>query len=77
MSQPQSSCRTGCPTKNHRTWGECARAANLSTMVGEGVQINRQGERDLAAYREARRQGMQPQSIKRPFVEATKKAAGA
>jgi hypothetical protein len=46
-------------------------------MVGDGVQINRQGERDLSAYREARRQGMQPQSIRRPFVEAMKKAVGA
>lgn len=53
------------------------RAANVSTMVGDGVQINRQGEKDLAEYARLRKQGLQPQSIRRPFVEATKKAAGA
>lgn len=72
-----SRCRTGCLTQNHDSWGACARAANLSTMVGEGVQINKQGEKDLEAYRRARAQGLQPQSVRRPFVEATKKAAGA
>lgn len=72
-----SNCRTGCLTKDHESYGACLRAANLSTMVGDTVQINQQGERDLAAYREARRQGLQPQAIGRNFVEATKKAAGA
>jgi hypothetical protein len=46
-------------------------------MVGDGVQINKQGEKDLAEYARARKIGLQPQSIRRPFVEATKKAAGA
>jgi hypothetical protein len=72
-----SKCRTGCRTQNHASWGECARAANLSTMVGEGVQINRQGEKDLDHYRKARAQGLQPKSVKRKFVDATLKAAGA
>ncbi len=72
-----SNCRSGCATQDHGSWGACARAANLTTMVGDTVQINQQGERDLAAYREARRQGMQPQAIGRKFTEATKKAVGA
>jgi hypothetical protein len=24
-----SPCRTGCPTKDHATWGECVRAARI------------------------------------------------
>lgn len=71
------SCRSGCATKDHATWGECARAANLSTMVGEGVQINQQGERDLAEYARVRKMGIQPKSVKRSAVEAAKKAEGA
>jgi len=78
LEAKKSKCRSGCPTPGaHQSWGACMRAANVSTMVGDGVQINRQGEKDLAAYASLRRQGLQPQSVRRPFVEATKKAAGA
>jgi hypothetical protein len=72
-----SKCRSGCLTQDHESWGSCMRAANVSTMVGDGVQINRQGEKDLDHYRKARAQGLQPQSVKRKFVDATLKAAGA
>lgn len=72
-----SSCRSGCPTQDHESWGACARAANLQTLVGDTVQANHQMERDLAEYARARKQGLQPQSIRRLFVEATKKAADA
>jgi hypothetical protein len=41
-------------------------------MVGDGVQINRQGERDLAEYARVRKQGIQPKSVKRAAVEAAK-----
>lgn len=75
MSSPN--CRTGCPTQDHESWGACARASNFSTLVGDGVTANRQMERDLSEYRSLRRQGLQPQSVRRPFVEATKKAADA
>jgi hypothetical protein len=71
-------CRSGCPTPGaHGTWGECARSANLHTLVGDHVTANRQMERDLGEYRRARAQGLQPQSVRRPFVEATKRASGA
>lgn len=71
------SCRSGCPTQDHRSWGECARASNLHTLVGETVDANRRLETNLAEYRKVRAQGIQPQSIRRPFVEAAKKASGA
>jgi hypothetical protein len=35
-------CRSGCSTKDHSTWGECARDAELD------------------AYRDAKRQGVNP-----------------
>lgn len=70
----ESNCRTGCPTQDHESWGACARAANFSTLVGDVVDANRRLERNLAEYRAVRKQGIQPQSIRRPFVEAAKKA---
>ena len=30
-------CRSGCKTKNHDSWGECARAANLTIAAGESA----------------------------------------
>ena len=75
---PVSNCRSGCPTPGaHATWGECARAANLQTQVGDVVDANRKLARNLDEYRRVRAQGLQPQSIRRPFVEATKRAADA
>jgi hypothetical protein len=46
-------------------------------MVGDGVQINRQGEKDLDEYARVRKMGIQPRSVKRPAVEAAKKVNGA
>jgi len=70
------SCRSGCVTQDHGSWGECARASNLSTMVGGSVQANRQMEVDLEHYRQVRKQGIQPKSVKRPAVEAAKQVTG-
>ena len=25
-----SNCRTGCPTKDHKSWGECVADANIA-----------------------------------------------
>lgn len=58
-------CRTACLAPGtHRTWGECARAA--------AIQIDRHGlqssgeekdkDRRLGRYEDARRQGLQPKN---------------
>lgn len=65
-------CRSGCATRDHVSWGECARAANL--QVGSALHDIHQGnQRELQAYADARRQGVQPKgtSIKQT-VEAMK-----
>lgn len=77
LGEGASNCRSGCVTQDHGSWGACARAANLQTQVGDGVDANRRLDTNLAEYRKARAQGLQPQSIRRTYVEATKKAAGA
>ena len=57
-------CRTGCPTGGHSTWGECARAANIQ-IDKHGLQ-HRDVEKDkdsrLSRYQDARQQGLQPAS---------------
>ena len=61
------SCRTGCLTKDHATWGECLRASNIQMNPGDasGNMVasgwtNKKWEGELKAYRDARAQGIQP-----------------
>lgn len=69
-------CRTGCPTQNHGSWGECARSANIRTIWVQhtkGLEKSKDDhhERELQRYRDARRQGIQPASTKtKDIIEA-------
>ena len=59
-----SNCRSGCKTQDHENWGECARSANLS-IGNEGVAKTIGGaEKELNAYRDARKNGIQPASTR-------------
>lgn len=61
-------CRTGCRTQNHATWGDCLRASNIQMstgdangdLVGNGW-TNKKWDNELSLYREARKQGIQPE----------------
>ena len=51
-------CRSGCPTQDHQSWGECARAANMRIAycgVGGGdATAQKQWDNELSLYRQAR-----------------------
>jgi len=70
-------CRSGCPTKDHASWGECARSMNLQIgdLTGQGQA--KVTDKRLGAYANARRQGLQPPSTKLADSVATMRAAGA
>uniref|UniRef100_A0AAU7GYF0 Minor tail protein n=1 Tax=Streptomyces phage Abafar TaxID=3158855 RepID=A0AAU7GYF0_9CAUD len=54
-------CSSACPTRDHRTFGECMRAKNLNlnpNLADTGASKAWDGE--LQAYRDARAQGIQP-----------------
>lgn len=57
-------CRTGCPTQDHKTWGDCARQSDFRVAYcGQGgLDASRQKAQDkeLTAYRAARAEGIQP-----------------
>ena len=57
-------CRTGCPTQDHANWGECLRASNLEFGTGDAnssiTMPKKKFEAELQAYRDARKQGIQP-----------------
>ncbi len=53
-------CRSGCPTQDHSTWGHCARAARLQVAPVANIASAAKWDAEIAAYKDARRQGVQP-----------------
>lgn len=49
-------CRTGCPTKDHRNYAECARGIGINLTATP----NNAWDRELNAYRSAKEQGISP-----------------
>ena len=70
-----SKCSSGCPTKDHPTLGACLRAkgvrvAYCNSAGGQDATAQKKWDRDLAAYKDARSQGIQPATTKRKDVDA-------
>lgn len=78
-------CRSGCRTKDHASYHECLRAANTTTYLaspskGLDGTAQKRWDKELADYRSARRQGIQPDgTTSRKIEEAVRlsDAAGA
>ncbi len=71
-------CTSNCPTKDHKTWGECMRAKNLrvaycQSAAGRDYSSQKKWDRDLQAYRDVRKEGIQPEGTTRGHVEMAKK----
>lgn len=69
-------CSSGCPTKDHKTWGECVRGKRLNlnpNLSDTGTQ--KAWDKELDAYESARRQGVEPEGTTTAKVnEAMRKA---
>lgn len=62
-------CSSGCPTQNHASFGECLRSKNLKTAVsipGKGYDraVQSQWDKRINSYKQARAEGIQPQSTR-------------
>lgn len=54
-------CSSACVTKDHRTFGECLRSKNLNLNPNlSETQLQKSWDKELDAYRDAVRQGVQP-----------------
>jgi hypothetical protein len=54
-------CSSACPTKDHRTFGECMRSKGLQLNPNlSNTGATKAWDAELQAYRDARRQGVQP-----------------
>ncbi len=79
-----SKCRTGCKTQDHESWGECLKASNIAISNEPVAAAIKNTDRELSAYRDARKLGIQPASTKMKDIqkavrvsEATGRAAKA
>lgn len=71
-------CSSSCVTKDHATFGECMRSKNLNlnpNLADTNKTIST--ERELAAYRDARRQGVRPDGTTMAKVEQAMKISEA
>lgn len=60
-----SNCRSGCREQNHDSYAECLLAANVTvnSVINSPLQgVWEKTKGDLAAYRVARANGIQPES---------------
>jgi len=59
-----SNCRSGCATQDHETYADCLLDANIGINAGDATGDRKMSAKkwdgELAAYREARSQGIQP-----------------
>lgn len=72
-------CRTGCPTQDHGGWGACARSAGIQIdRAGlSGISaVNRDGERRLTRYADARKYGIQPKNTQWQHIRAAEELGG-
>ena len=67
-------CTTGCPTQDHASYSECLRSKSLrvaycNSASGKDYTDQKAWDRNLDAYRAARRQGIQPAGTSRASVD--------
>lgn len=73
-------CSSTCPTKDHKTFGECIRAKGLqlSPAVSDSYgSRQRAWDKELDSYESAVRQGLSPAGTKQKHVDAAIREADA
>jgi hypothetical protein len=70
-------CRSGCPTQDHKSWGECARASRFYTHGVHQRDEYKAYDAELNDYASARMQGIQPKTTRRPDIDRAVREADA
>lgn len=69
MENTLSNCRTGCRTQDHESYGECLRDSNISIGNEQVSSTLKKNEKELGAYRDARKLGIQPASTRMKDIQ--------
>ena len=64
-----SKCRSGCRTQDHESYGDCLRDANIGVSHEGAATFIKTTDRELSAYRDARKLGIQPASTKMKDIQ--------
>lgn len=79
MARKGKNCTSGCKTRDHSSWGECMRAKNAVVaycgIAGGDATAEKRWDNELSAYRDARKQGIQPDGTTMPKIEAALRAS--
>lgn len=70
-------CRSGCPTQDHKSWGECARSARFHTNGVHQHTEYKAYDKELNDYAAARHQGLQPKTTRQHDIDSAVRQAGA
>lgn len=73
-------CSAACPTKDHRTFGECVRSKGLqlSPAVNDNYgTAQKSWDKELDNYESAVRQGVQPRGTKQHLIDEAMKTSDA
>ena len=75
-------CSTGCPTQDHASYGECmrskgSRVAYCNSATGQDYTAQKRHDNELARYKEARAEGIQPAGTKLTQIENAKRISDA
>lgn len=62
-------CTSGCPTRDHDSWGSCQRSKNVAVLDPAGVVHRSAWDREMSAYEAAKRQGVQPSSTRQADID--------
>jgi len=67
-------CTSACQTRDHATWGECARGKGLrigyaNSANGSDLSTQKRWDADLDFYKSTRAQGIQPSGTDRAAVQ--------
>lgn len=72
-------CRTGCPTQDHGSFGECARSANIATQylggTGPSWSDEKRFRRTNADFRQAVSDGLNPSGVNDKAIRTAYEAA--
>lgn len=71
-------CRKGCKTQDHTSWGDCLRDAGVRTYLaspsrGLDGTTQKRWDSELEAYRQARSEGIQPDSTRIASITKARK----
>lgn len=71
----ESRCTSGCPTQDHGSYAECLQSKGVGTYLaspskGLDGTAQKRWDKELDAYKAARKQGIRPDGTTMPKIEA-------